>query len=411
MSTFLEAHHLLSHKQFGFRGGRSAADLLLLQSATWNKTLDCGHDTFVIALDIAGAFDRVWHQGLTSKLKSLGINGFLLHLLEDYLQDRSLQVVVNGHSSSKYPIKASVPQGSVLGPLLWNIYFNDILQLVPEAYAYADDCTLTFTCDRHDRQATLLHINQTLHIIQSWGRRWQVEFASGKTQAMLISRRPEPTDSAPVNLKLGGRTLPLQESVNILGVEFNNTLTFTGHVKQLAKTAAWKLGCVRRIAHLLDAKGVDTVYKAQVRSVMEYSPLAWSSCPPSHLKILDKVQRRAERLIMQKCTRGEVISLQRLQHRRDVAGLCVMYKVHKQHSPHLSPLRLQPPPTPVHSTRGAEDADQQVAVPFARTELYLRSFLPRYARLWNGLVRHTSIHHSTSMQQFKTKVNLWLQDY
>ena len=87
--------------------------------------------TYVIALDIAGAFDRVWHAGIIAKLESMGIHGNLLMMLESYLRDRRFHVVVNGHSSKEYPVGASVPQGSVIGPLLWNVYFNDILHLIP----------------------------------------------------------------------------------------------------------------------------------------------------------------------------------------------------------------------------------------------------------------------------------------
>ena len=93
--------------------------------------------------------------------------GDLLLLIKDYLHGRTLRVGVNGHTSSVYPINASVPQGSVLGPLLWNVYFNDILQLIPESHAYADDCTLTFTCDRRDREATIATINHSLQSIIS----------------------------------------------------------------------------------------------------------------------------------------------------------------------------------------------------------------------------------------------------
>ncbi|XP_069974192.1 uncharacterized protein [Penaeus vannamei] len=86
-----------------------------------------------------GAFDRVWHEGIISKLKSFGIDGDLLQMIEDYRRGRTLQVVANGCTSGEYPISASVPQGSVFGPLLWNVYFNNILHLIPETHAYADD--------------------------------------------------------------------------------------------------------------------------------------------------------------------------------------------------------------------------------------------------------------------------------
>lgn len=411
LTSFLDAHHLINLKQFGFRRNRSTADLLLLQSATWNHSLDSGKDTFVIALDIAGAFDRVWHQGIITKLRSLGVCGDLLQLLQDYLYGRTMQVVVNGHTSSEFPVNASVPQGSVLGPLLWNIYFNDILQLIPEAYAYADDCTLTFTCDRTNRQATIARINQALQSIISWGKRWQVTLAPEKTQVMLISRRQDLATAAPVDIQLDGRRLPLQGSVTILGVEFDNHLTFTNHVRQVAKDAAWKLGCIRRIAHLLDDRGVVSLYKAQVRSLMEYAHLVWSSCPPSYLSLLDRVQNRAYRLAQLRARDpGPGVSgFQSLQQRRDVAGLCVMYKVHKLHTPHLTPLRLDPPPTPVHATRGTRNRDHQLTVPFARTEYFLRSFIPRYSRLWNNLVECTDLHQITTLHLFKTQINIWLQ--
>jgi len=117
LTRHFDGHRLLNEKQFGFRAERSASDLLLVQSSSWSQALDDGQDTYVIALDIAGAFDRVWHRGIISKLRSFGISGDLLDLLQNYLHGRSLSVVVNGHSSTECPISASVPQGSVLGPL------------------------------------------------------------------------------------------------------------------------------------------------------------------------------------------------------------------------------------------------------------------------------------------------------
>lgn len=409
LTSFLDAHHLLNLKQFAFRKGRSTADLLLLQSATWNRLLDSGSDTYVVALDIAGAFDRVWHQGIITKLRSLGVCGDLLQLIQDYLQGRTMQVVVNGHSSTEFPVGASVPQGSVLGPLLWNVYFNDILQLIPEAHAYADDCTLSFSCDRNDRQSTITRINQALQSIVSWGRRWQVTLAPEKTQVMLISRRRESTNAALPDIYLEDRRLPLQRSITILGVEFDDNLSFTNHVRQVARDAAWKLGCIRRISHLLDDRGVASLYKAQVRSLMEYSHLVWSSCPPSYLGLLDRIQNRAQRLVELKTQNPRVCSFQPLQQRRDVAGLCTMYKIHKLHNPHLTVLRLHPPPMPVHATRAASDRDHQLTVPFARTECCLRSFLPHYSRLWNHMVCRTELHHSITMHHFKSRVNAWLQ--
>ena len=194
-------------------------------------------------------------------------------------------------------------------------------------------------------------------------------------------------------------------------MEVNDTLTFTNHLRNVAKKAAWKLSCVRRISHLLDARGISTLYAAQVRSVMEYAPLAWSSCPRSYLSLLDMVQNRAQLMIRQKARPDQPLPrLQPLQQRRDVAGLCVMYKVYAQHSPHIASLRQSWATQHDYATRAADARAQQIAVPFARTETFLRSFLPKYARLWNRLVQQTQLHRATSMQTFKASVNNWLMN-
>ncbi|KAG0712820.1 hypothetical protein GWK47_017590 [Chionoecetes opilio] len=150
--------------------------------------------------------------------------------------------------------------------------------------------------------------------------------------------------------------------------------------------------------------------RAQVRSLMEYAPLTWSSCPPSYLSLLDKVQARAQRLIPLKALQDQLLPpLQPLQQRRDVAGLCVVYKTHKQHVPHLAALR-QPWARPHgHTTRTAATRDHQLIVPFARTETSLRSFLPRYTRMWNRMVQQTQLHSTSSLQTFKSAVNAWIK--
>ena len=407
ITKFFDTHKLINDRQFGFRSKRSVSDLLLKLTTKWQKSLEKGTDTCVIALDIAGAFDRVWHKGLIAKLKSLGISGNLLLLLQDYLQGRTLQVVVNGSTSSEYPIEASVPQGSVLGPLLWNVFLNDILQLIPQAHAYADDVTLSFTCDGRNREETTQLINSTLDLITAWSNKWQVTFAPEKTQAMLITRRQAPNLHRPA-LLMDGKRLSYNDAINILGIQIDSGLKFTNHVREIAKKAARKLACIRRVATLLDGNGCYTLYNSQVRSLMEYCPLVWSSCPATYLGLLDRVQDRAQRLVSWKTNEHDQQRVfQPLQHRREVAALCVMYKVHRQNIPHLAPLRLEPKTPALHDTRTSSNRSQELMIPFARTEQYLRSFHPRYARLWNKMVQQTTLLYLPTLQAFKSTVHRW----
>ena len=145
-----------------------------------------------------------------------------MHLFSSYLTGRSLRVVVNGHTSASFPIKASVPQGSVLGPILWNIYLNDPLQSVPSASAYADDCTLSWTYERGEAQAVVPSANALLSDIMAWGDRWQVKFAPDKTQAMVVTRSHVDARELHGRLRMGDNTIPLQDSVSILGVEVDS---------------------------------------------------------------------------------------------------------------------------------------------------------------------------------------------
>ncbi len=199
----LSENNLLSDRQFGFRPGRSTSDLLLLLTKDWQNALDEGLDTLVVALDIAGAFDRVWHAGLLEKLRAKGIQGNLLLLLDDYLRGRTLHVVVNGQSSGPSPVQASVPQGSVLGPILWNIYIDDLLRQLSTVAAYADDCTLSRSYCRLDSHRAVRDLNRQLRLVEQWGETWR------RRRRRWSSRGPQvPPKQSQDNCTLEARLCP-----------------------------------------------------------------------------------------------------------------------------------------------------------------------------------------------------------
>lgn len=332
-----------------------------------------------------------------------------MNMFSDYLTGRTLTVVVNGHTSSTHPVEASVPQGSVLGPILWNIYINDLLQGLPSSFAYADDCTLTCTYEREDRQTAVEETNKYLQYITSWGKRWQVKFAPEKTQAMCISRSPGDARALQDQIKFDNDTLTMGTDMDILGVVFDCKLNFELHIKKIAHTASQKITSLRRMRHLLDAEGMQTLYKAQIRSILEYSSLAWMSSPRTHLTILDKVQRRAEKLISSANHEESTICLDTLEHRRRVASVTVMHKAQVQHVPHLDRLRL-PWRQSQRSTRTALSSDCLVEIPRSQTSTHLRTFTARVARLWNLVVVEVDVSGLTT-QQMKERTNTWCHQH
>ncbi|XP_045118181.1 uncharacterized protein LOC123508485 [Portunus trituberculatus] len=373
INKYLEENHLLSPKQFGFRKGRSTSDLLLLLSKSWHDALDAGRPSLVIALDIAGAFDSVWHHALTTKLQQLGITGDLLQLFTSYLTGRSLRVVVNGSTSSSFPVEASVPQGSVLGPILWNIYFNDLLQSSPEAAAYADDCTLSWAYERGEAQNVVQAVNRQLQDILAWGERWQVKFAPEKTQAMVITRSQGEADQLRGKLRLGPDTIPLQDTIEILGVEVDSRLQFDRHLEKVARNASSKVNLLRRMKHLLHADGLLTLYKAQRQQ--------------------EEQQRHDLR--------------DSLEHRRRVAALTVLHKAQVQRVPHLTDLGATWRRHEV-GTRTVSANDLLLEVPRSHSSTHQRAFTSAAVVWWNELTTDVDVR-GLSTQQIKVAAHRWLR--
>lgn len=392
----LMKNRLLSNRQYGFLKGKSASDLLTILSHKWNKALDNNMETRAIALDIAGAFDSVWHKGLLTKMKSLGIAGDLLNLFQDYLSDRDLVVTMNGQESTHFPIKAGVPQGSILGPILWNIYINDLLEAIPDLVAYADDGTIFVSYHRDQREEGATILQESLDLVETWSRQWQVKIAAEKTQACIFSRMQDVNNNP--DIFISGRLLPHQESLSILGVKFDKHLTFGDHVKNLAQKASQRLSVLRRIKGYLERDGLEILYKTQVRSFFEYAPLAWCGAPQSILRSLDAVQRRAEKIIS-----GDE-KLDSLQHRRDVAGLTVFFKANILRDRHLSDFRVDRLINS-YNTRTASRLTPAVYIPRASTVQFQRCFMYRYSKLWNDTFRYHLIDSNINTQQFKVLVN------
>ena len=404
MWSHLNEQQLLSPQQFGFRPNRSTSDLLLLLSQEWQDTLDEGLDTLVVALDIAGAFDRVWHSGLLAKLRAKGFDGRLLTMLDDYLQGRNLRVVINGKSSEFAGIRASVPQGSVLGPVLWNIYIDDLLRRMPTVKAYADDCTISLSYCRQDSLRAVATVNRQMKAAEEWGKLWQVNFAPDKTHAMVISRSPAAPQAVEGQLRFEGVRLPLEDKIKILGVAFDQELRFKQHITSVARQTSQRVSALRRIASSLDSQGILTLYKAQIRPCMEYGALTWMSGAATHTCRLDAVQRRALRLLGED---AEIpLSMTSLEHRRDVSALAVYHKAQVLRTPHLTQLCL--PPQPNHrTTRQAEASDSRLMVPLSNSSQHQRTYKSRTARLWNCFTEATPGVSLMSLQQAKLAANAW----
>ena len=354
-------------------------------------------------LDISKAFDKVWHKGLLAKLKSIGINGPLLQWFESYLTERYQSVTIEGTSSDWARIEAGVPEGSVLGPLLFLIYINDIADNVSSTcFLFADDSLLLDEVISPIDTANKL--NNDLDSISMWADRWLVTMNANKTKNMIFSSKL----NKPLHptLTLANEPIDIVDQHDHLGVTLTNKLSWRPHILKIHQKASKKLNLLKPMKFKLGKKPLEVLYKSVVRSCMEYADVVWDGCCDADRDLLESLQFEAARLVTGalKGTRRESLlnetGWSTLKARRNDHKLFMMYKiVNNLAPPYLSELR--PDNVSSRSNRSLR-ANDNLIVPFARTERYKKSFYISSVNLWNSL--SATIRSSRSIAIFKNSV-------
>ena len=409
LQTYLLQHNLISDRQFGFRSHHSTADILTILSQQWSNALDRGDGLRLITVDnmIKGAFDKVWYDGWSEKLIAKGINATLLTWIESYPSDGSIKVVLSGQSSCTTSINASVPQGSVLGPLLFSVYIDDLgNNCENDLYLYADDSTL-FCEIRSTDELEAIHssLNRDLERMKIWSDKWKVTFEPTKCKALTISRKRIPTS---LDLYFGDTKLTETEELVILGVTVDRKLTWSKHISNITTRAGQKLGALRRVASKLDVSGRAMVYKAQVRSVMEYASLCWLNASATTLRLLDQIQNKALRIIGVNEEQARLdLNIPTLHHRRQVAAMTVLYKMHTSQCPSDLKMMLPQPYIIRRTTRSSTSMPSHALTePKSRTHSTGRSFIHTAVTIWNSLPDNiVGVIKENGAQSFKKRVH------
>ena len=242
----------------------------------------------LVFADISKAFDRVWHAGILHKLKNNGITGSLNEWFSDYLTDRKQCVVINGHSSEYGTIEAGVPQGSVLGPLLFLIFIDDIKEgLESKISLFADDSLFYMTLNLHNTNKDVL--DRDLIRIDTWSKQWLVTFSIKKTCDMSLSLRP--TAAVPMPLSFSGANL---ESVSVhkhLGLTFSSDLKWNNHVDDINARADKRLCQLEALRFKLNRKTLEIVYISYIRPIVEYSDVAFDNISDGDNTRLKRIQK------------------------------------------------------------------------------------------------------------------------
>ena len=318
-------------------------------------------------------------------MSKVGICGGLLKWFYDYLFNRQQRVVINGQASEWLPIKAGVPQGSVLGPLLFLVFINDLTFHVQstEVRLFADDTILYVLADHPVDGVD--NLNSDLQNIQRWADRWLVKFSPPKTKSMTLKKKSK-EDQPPPALIFGNSVVEEVTSHKHLGVTLSNDLSWRLHIDNIVSNAGKCLDVLNALKHILDRSTLERVYQSFVRSKLEYASIVWDNCTNEQRNQLEQVQYRAGKIVSGAINRTskdlvyQELGWHSLDERRQVQRLKVFHKMFYG----KAPLYLQNEiPIPNPSRDNLRNNDD---IPKIRgLVIYQNTFIPKTICDWNDL--------------------------
>ena len=285
-------HHILTSKQHGFRQHHSCESQLLLTVDDLAKALDDQIPVDMVIMDFSKAFDTVPHMRLLHKLENYGVVGRTHTWVSNFLTRRKQRVVVDGDHSQWVPVRSGVPQGTVLGPLLFLAYINDLPNNISsEVRLFADDCVMYRPI--HDN-SDVESLQQDLDKLNVWQNTWQMQFNVQKCYTLKITHSRQKPDH---QYKLGQNILQETETHTYLGVHLTKDLKWDVHVNHAVAKAKRVLGVVCRNLHPCTTTLKATAYKALVRPHLEYCCCVWDPANKELIQKVESVQRKAARFV------------------------------------------------------------------------------------------------------------------
>ena len=334
MLKYLKKNGLISKKQFGFLQGRSTVLQLLKVIDKWTEILDRGGCIDVIYMDFMKAFDTVPHNRLMHVLESYGIGGPLLTWIQQFLTGRKQRVVVSGQTSQWYDVISGVPQGSVLGPVLFVVYINTMLEVTKaeDIYLFADDTKLFKEISSVE---DIYDLQTDVDGLYDWTLYSFLRFHPNKCTAMRVTRGD--TDAhGPCSYNMNEVRLKNSCEETDLGLIIDSRLTFEQHIMSKVKKANSVVGLIRRTFSYLDSDMFKTLFTSIVRPIVEYAAPVWNPYLCKHINALEKIQERATKMVpgLDKDyeKRLRKLKLPTLAYRRYRGDMLEMYKMtHKKY--------------------------------------------------------------------------------
>jgi hypothetical protein len=408
LTAFLENNELLSPSQYGFRKGRSTVHPLVHFMNTVSSALNKKHHVIAIFCDLRKAFDTVDHKILLKKLEKLGIRGVELEWFKNYLLDRKQFVFIDGKCSPLLSILLGVPQGSILGPLLFLIYINDLpLASSLPSSLFADDTMLSSSGP--DINQLAVSVNDEFQKVVQFFCQHKLALHPNKTQFLLFTHSSAVKENPPViyinNNDVGApidpcKLIPIPNvnsnsdvpAVKFLGLYIDPSLNFKFHIDKITRKLATALFFMRNAKNFLNLEALRTLYYSIFHSVVIYAIQVWSSTAFSNIKGLILKQKAAVRVIQGAGYNDHTepifksLKILPIEHLMDFFGLQFMQQYIQGFLPSTFNNTWE-----TNALRRAEDFhlnlrnNEEFAIPYARLNLTERQPLTHFPRLWHDL--------------------------
>ena len=305
----LESNKRFRASQGGFRKRLCTLDQIMILENDIRYALASKQILIAVFIDLSKAFDSVWHMGVLYKLQLLGIKGRMLRWIKDYLNERKFKVYFEGAYSSERPISSGVPQGAILSPLLFNVFTSDLpIGGDIKSTEYADD--IVFYCLGQDIAGITAALQRQLDVFEAWTKEWGLEINVLKTKAMIFTNRKV----NPLPLLMNDMPIEFVKTQKYLGLTLDSPkLLWESHIQELRDSSIKRVNVLKAISanHWgADKTTLMTVYKALIRSRLDYGSIFYDTAAQTHTSKLDKVQNQSLRIITGAQATSPIVSLE-----------------------------------------------------------------------------------------------------
>lgn len=330
----INKQHILCPQQYGFRQGLSTFDNLLLTNNYIQHAIDKGDEVDILYFDLRKAFDSVPHDLLISKLFDMGFNHHYVTIISNYLTNRMQATYWNGCLSNSLPCTSGVPQGSILGPVLFNLYINDLPNNIRcKSVLYADDLKIMTSVNKQDPLPQCTALQYDINSLVHWCSKYKLTFNLDKCKCVTYSTSDN-NHVVPRNYHIDLHTIVNTNEQLDLGITFDSRLTFNKHISNVVSKANRMLFIISRAFYFSSYNTKLILYRTFVMPQLEYASCIWNNQSMRHSEMLERIQKRATKYILRgTCwsrldykSRLNKCHLLNLHSRRLLLDLCNLYK-------------------------------------------------------------------------------------